>query len=85
MKQKFFVTLPNGQVETRQSAHDYKFVVIGLFPETAFHRRTYGTTWAAFTWSASHENAQKAANQLHKWCESDRPSKIQVVPVEGVL
>jgi hypothetical protein len=77
----YTVTLPNGEAVTRQSARNYKFAIIGRYPETSLIYRVNGSTWKVFAFCTSEEAARDGVDTLATLPKSERPLDLEIVPV----
>ena len=75
MKLKLTATLPDGEVVTRTTEHEYKFIIAVL---TA-HWKTKEICWHTMGWSSTKENAEKVARKWRKWEQS---KEVRILPVE---
>lgn len=77
-KTTFRVTLPDGRVATRTSAHPYTHVVI--VDSIPWNSKEY--SWGAWSWSAKLENATKEARRVEARIVGGKSTTREVRVVE---
>lgn len=84
MKRKLTVTMPDGTINTRTTANDYKFVVaVKVQPESYWATTWPGKSlWGAYRWSTRRDLAEKCANECRKMIAPGRYGFSEVKIIE---